>query len=186
MYNPIKDNTSNDSSSHLKLCLCNLWINSLTCFDKNGSPYILQEIGIGLIALCTFISIPYLFSKYFRWSFVAWYSKPVSNHTYSTLLSLSHLQTISSITSLSEPPDIEQTIFLYRGLFIFAHALIKLSPIVWFTGQFSNNSSRLWALDRLLFLSLPCKILYLQGVYTHINRYYLLFPFSKFLKCLIF
>ena len=114
-------------------------MNSLTCFDKNGWPYCLQVDGIGFIALYDLISIPYFFSRYLKWSFVAWYSKPVLNQTYSILLSLSHFVQISSIISLSDPPDIEQTILSYLLLFIFDHALTKLSPIVWFLGQFSNS-----------------------------------------------
>ena len=80
--------------------------------DEYDEPaYCLQVAGIGLIALYFVIVIPYLSSRTLSWSLVAWYSKPVSNHTYSTLPSLSHLQTISNITSLSEPPDIVQTAF---------------------------------------------------------------------------
>nr|DAV74968.1 MAG TPA: hypothetical protein [Caudoviricetes sp.] len=42
---------------------------------------------------------------------------------------LSHLQTISNIISLSDPPEILHNIFLYLGLLIIAHALIRLSRI---------------------------------------------------------
>ena len=58
---------------------------------------------------------------------------------------VSHFAQISSIISLSDPPDIEHTIFLYLLLFIFDHALIKLSPIISFLGQFSNSPIKVFS-----------------------------------------
>lgn len=55
--------------------------------------------------------------------------------------------------SLSEPPDIEQTIFSYLGLLIIDHALIKLSPIVLFFGQFLIKSVTFS--EGVIFLFLP-------------------------------
>ena len=47
---------------------------------------------------------------------------------------------ISNTMSESEPPDIEQHILLYFGLFIMLHARIRLSPIVLLHGTVSSNS----------------------------------------------
>lgn len=55
--------------------------------------------------------------------------------------------------SLSEPPDIEQTIFLYLGLLIINHALTKLSPIILFVGQFFIKSVKFS--EGVIFLFLP-------------------------------
>ena len=50
------------------------------------------------------------------------------------LIFLSHLQTISSNISESDPPDMLQIIFSYFGLFIILHALTNSLKIVLFSG----------------------------------------------------
>ena len=74
-------------------------------------------------------------------SFVALDSNPVSKNTYVIFLFMSTLLQMSNTMSESEPPDIEQHTFLYLGLFIILHALIRLSPIVLLHGAVSSNSS---------------------------------------------
>lgn len=114
--------TSYGSSSHWKLCLWSRWINSEAYLEMNGWPNSLQEIGIGLIGFSLTISTWYLDSRYLRWSFVAWYSNPVSNQTYIHLWPTSSFVHKSNTSSLSDPPLILTRILLYFGLLIISSA----------------------------------------------------------------